>query len=34
LGMLPFVLLQAFVVALLITYPKLVTWLPRAAGLN
>ena len=34
LGMLPFVFLQAIVVALLIQYPALVTWLPHAAGLN
>jgi tripartite ATP-independent transporter DctM subunit len=34
LGMLPFVFLQALVVALLIMYPALVTWLPHAAGLN
>ena len=34
LGMLPFVFLQAIVVALLIKYPTLITWLPHAAGLN
>ncbi len=34
LGMIQFVFLQALVVALLIKFPILVTWLPRTTGLN
>ena len=34
LGMVQFVVLQAIVIALLIEFPALVTWLPNVAGLN
>ncbi len=34
LGMVQFVVLQAIVIALLIEFPALVTWLPNMAGLN